>query len=150
MRVVTNLSFSFLAALSGLVAGCGVLFPGGGGGSPTGPTSNQTFVVHNVRVNTVGYAPGRAKVATVVLPAGMSSLADTTAEVLDDSGEVVWTCTVTGPMTDPVMNDAVYYFADFSPFDTRGRTPSRFPGWAPATRRHRRRSSLRRMPCRGR
>ena len=80
----------------------------------------MSFVVHHVRVNTVGYAQGRAKVATVVLPAGTSSLSDTMAQVVDASGNVAWTCTMTGPMTDPVMNDAVYYFADFSAFDNPG------------------------------
>jgi endoglucanase len=129
LRARISLAFAFVAAPGGLAAGCGSLFPsGGGGGPPPGPNSNQTFIVHNVRVNTVGYAVGRAKIATVVLPAGMTSLSDTTAQVLDNSGNVAWTCTLTGPMTDTVMNNAVYYFADFSPLDTPGTYAINAPG----------------------
>ncbi len=90
--------------------------------------SLQTFTVHDVRVNTVGYVQGRAKVATVVLPAGMTSLSDMTAQVIDNSGNVAWTCTMTGPMTDPALNDAVYYFADFTAFDNAGTYKINVPG----------------------
>ncbi|MFL5308325.1 MAG: glycoside hydrolase family 9 protein [Polyangia bacterium] len=118
-----------MAALCGLTAGCGSLFPsGGGGGPPTSPNPPQSVVVHNVRVNSVGYVVGRAKVATVVLPAGMMTLSNTMAQVVDNSGNVAWTCTMTGPMTDPVMNNAVYYFADFSPFDNPGTYTISVPG----------------------
>ncbi|MES1166138.1 MAG: hypothetical protein ABUR63_10285 [Verrucomicrobiota bacterium] len=92
MRARISLSFAFLAALGGVAAGCGSLFPsGGGGGPPGGTTSNNSFVLHDVRVNTVGYAVGRAKVATVVLPNGMTSLSNTMAQVVDNSGNVAWT-----------------------------------------------------------
>ncbi len=50
------------------------------------------------------------------------------AQVVDNSGNVAWTCTMTGPMTDPVMNNAVYYFADFSPFDNPGTYTISVPG----------------------
>jgi len=117
---LTSVSSASVVALF-LMAGCGSLFPSGGGGAPVGATTSNTPVtVHNVRVDTVGYAKGRAKIATVVLPSGMTSLSDPTAQVVDASGTVVWPCTMTGPMTDPVMNNAVYYLADFSAFDTDG------------------------------
>ncbi len=122
MRPRSSLSFAFVAALT---AGCGSLFPSGGGGGPAGgSSSSNSFVLHAVRVNTVGYTVGRAKVATVVLPAGMTTLSNTTAQVVDNSGNVVSTFTMTGPMTDEVVdsqsNHLVYYFADITPFDTPG------------------------------
>lgn len=102
--------------------GCGSIFPSGGGGGPTGGggPDPSTLVVHNVRVDTVGYTVGRAKIATVVLPSGQSTLSDATAQVVDSSGSVAWTCTMTGPMTDAAMNNAVFYLADFTAFDTAG------------------------------
>ena len=120
MRRPISLSLSLVAgALLG--AGCGALFPSGGGGAPPGTKpSLDAFTVHNVRVNTVGYVQGRAKVATVMLPPGMTSLSDMTAQVVDASGNVDWTCTMTGPMTAPAFNGAVYYFADFTAFDNAG------------------------------
>lgn len=102
------------------LAACGSLFPGGGGGNPAGDTPPPNWVTHDVRVNTVGYVSGRAKVATVVLPSGMTSLSDTTAEVFDLNGNLQWSCTVTGPFSDPALDDLTYYFADFSPFDSPG------------------------------
>jgi len=102
------------------LAACGPLFPGGGGGNPAGDTPPPAWVTHNVRVNTVGYVSGRAKVATVVLPSGMTALADTTAEVFDANGNLQWSCTVTGPFSDPALDNLNYYFADFSPFDSPG------------------------------
>jgi endoglucanase len=104
-----------------LSVGCGSLFPSGGGGNPNGGGgSSPTYTVHQVRVNTVGYTLGRAKVATVVLPAGMTSLSDTTAQVFDISGNEIWSCTMTGPYTDPQLNNSTYYFADFTGFDFPG------------------------------
>jgi len=72
-----------------------------------------------VRVNTVGYTTGHAKVATVVLPDGMTVLSNKTAEVLDQNGNLQWACLMTGPLTDTELN-ATYYFADFSSFDDPG------------------------------
>jgi endoglucanase len=100
--------------------GCGSLFPSGGGGNPNGGGPAPTFVVHPIRVNTVGYVQGRAKVATVVLPAGATSLADMTAKVIDISGNEIWRCQMTGPMTDPKLDNSTYYFADFTAFDFPG------------------------------
>lgn len=119
----SGISLSLLSFVG--LAGCGTLFPSGG--SPSGGTTNQSFTVHSVRVDTVGYALGRAKVATVVLPPGMTALSDTTAEVIDISGNVAWSCTMTGPMTDSLMNDAVYYFADITAFDSPGTYTIRVP-----------------------
>jgi endoglucanase len=102
-----------------LVAACSSLFPSGGGGNPAGNTPAPTWVTHNVRVDTVGYTTGHAKVATVVLPAGMTTLANQTAELLDMNGNLKWTCQVTGPFTDTALN-VTYYFADFTPFDDPG------------------------------
>jgi endoglucanase len=100
----------------GLVSACSSLFPSGGGGAEP-PSTN--WITHNVRVDSVGYATGRAKVATVILPAGMTALADTTAEVFDLNGNLQWACTVTGPFSDSDLG-ITYYFADFSPFDESG------------------------------
>ena len=74
-----------------------------------------SFTNHPVRVDTIGYINDRAKRATIVLPTGVTTLSDTTAEVraaADDS--VVWTCTVTGPMNDGTTG-ATVYIADFTP-----------------------------------
>jgi endoglucanase len=112
-----------LSLLAGalLGAGCGSIFPTGGGGAPPGTKGSlDTFTVHDVRVNTVGYVQGRAKVATVVLPAGMTTLSDVTAQIIDASGNVAWTCQMTGPMTDLGLNSSVFYFADFTAFDNAG------------------------------
>ena len=113
------------------LAACGSLFPGGGGGNPAGDTPPPSWVTHNVRVNTVGYVSGRGKVATVVLPSGMTALPDTTAEVFDMSGNLQWSCTVTGPFTDPALDNLTYYFADFSPFDNPGTYYVKVPALAP-------------------
>ncbi len=112
MRLSSSLG---LLALTSLAPACSSLFPsGGGGGAPAGD-----WVVHGVRVDSVGYATGRAKVATVVLPASMTALADTTAEVFDLNGNLQWACEVTGPFADTDLG-ITYYFADFSPFDSPG------------------------------
>jgi endoglucanase len=104
-----------LLAVASLAPACSSLFPsGGGGGAPP-----VDWVVHGVRVDSVGYATGRAKVATVVLPASMTALSDTTAEVFDLNGNLQWACEVTGPFTDKDLG-ITYYFADFSPFDEPG------------------------------
>ncbi len=128
MRSGTRFACLLSAGLT-FAAGCGSLFPaGGGGGPPGGPAPKVAFTVHDVRVNTVGYARGRAKIATVVLPAGMTELPDMTAQVVKaDDDTLAWSCTMTGPMTDPAMNKAVYYFADFTAFDEDGTYKIRVP-----------------------
>ena len=78
-------SFSLLASM-GLGLACSAPSPGGAGGAGGGGAADPPatdWVVHDVRVDSVGYATGRTKVATVVLPAGMTALSDTTAEVFD-------------------------------------------------------------------
>jgi endoglucanase len=102
-----------------LVAACSSLFPGGGGGNPAGGTPPPIWISHSVRVNTVGYTTGHAKVATVVLPDGMTTVSDDTAEVFDLNGNLQWACQLTGPFTDEALS-ATYYFADFSAFDDPG------------------------------
>ena len=64
------------------LGGCSALFPSGGGGNPSasGPVQT-TWVVHAVRVDTVGYLPGGEKIATVVPPAGTTIPAGSSAEV---------------------------------------------------------------------
>jgi endoglucanase len=123
----SSLSLSIVAGAC-LSLSCG-LFPSGGGGNPNGGGGPAvTFVVHQVRVNTVGYVQGRAKVATVVLPAGMATLDNTEARVVDISGNTLWTCTMTGPQTDRDFNNSVYYLADFSAFDEPGTYTISVPG----------------------
>ncbi len=61
---------SSLVVSTCLVSAC---FPSGGGGNPAGDTPPPVWITHNVRVNTVGYTTGHAKVATVVLPDGMTT-----------------------------------------------------------------------------
>ncbi len=105
------------------LAGCTILAPGSdsGGSNPgTGGAGPAAPVTHAIRVDTVGYLPDREKVATVVLPTGMTSLTNTTAElraVADDS--VVWPCEVIGPKTD-LDTGVTYYTADFTPFTELG------------------------------
>jgi endoglucanase len=96
-------------------AGCSVFFPG----SDVEAESTTDWSVHAVRVDTVGYLPGRAKIATVVLPAGLTSVSDPTAEIYDAFGNLQWACTMQGPMTDPDLN-VTYYLADFTEFDIDG------------------------------
>ena len=86
------------------------------------------LVTHAIRVDTVGYLPERAKLATVVLPTGASSLTDMTAEVRavsDDS--LVWPCDLTGPQADPDTG-VTYYVADFTPFTAEGEYYLAMPG----------------------
>jgi endoglucanase len=104
-----------LLASTALASACSSLFPGGG--DPQPPAID--WVVHNVRVDSVGYATGRSKVATVILPAGVTTLSDTTAEVFDLNGNLQWACQVTGPFSDADLG-ITYYFADFTPFDGPG------------------------------
>jgi endoglucanase len=121
-------SLSFVLVVSTcLIAACSSLFQGGGGGNPSGDTPPPVWITHNVRVNTVGYTTGHAKVATVVLPDGMTMLADSTAEVFDQNGNLQWACQLTGPFSDMTLN-ATYYFADFSSFDDPGTFYLQVPG----------------------
>ena len=96
-----------LAVSACLGAGCS-----SGGGSPV-------WITHHIRVDTVGYTTGHAKVATVVLPDGMTTVSDDLAEVFDVNGSLQWGCELTGPFTDAALN-VTYYFADFSAFDDPG------------------------------
>ena len=112
-------SLSFVLVVSTCLVRC-VLFLGGGGGNPAGDTPPPVWIAHNMRVNTVGYTTGHAKVATVVLPDGMTTLSDNTAEVFDSERESRSgpACSPV-PFTDTALN-VTYYFADFSPFDDPG------------------------------
>jgi endoglucanase len=97
------------------VAGCSLLFP-----SSDTTMQGGGWEVHPLRADSVGYVTDRAKLATLVLPAGMTTLADPTAEVhASPSGVLVWPCTMTGPMTDPDTGSVVY-IADFTPFTEAG------------------------------
>jgi len=96
------------------MSGCDVLFSG-----TPGPMVQESST-HAVRVDTVGYVSGRMKIATVVLPAGMGTIADPVAEVRSASTDaVVWPCDLVGPKTDPDTS-VVYYIADFTAFTESG------------------------------
>ena len=121
--------FASLASLL-VVSGCGVFFPSGEKAPP--PTSTGS-VIHAVRADSVGYISNREKRVTIVLPAGMTSLQDTTAEVRDAATDnVVWSCTVTGPMTDGTTGTTVYV-GDFTPFTTPGNYYIAVPGLMTST-----------------
>src|SRR5262245_11126977 len=105
--------FAFLAFAGSL--GCSILAPSGGG-----EAAPPALEVHAIRVNSVGYGVGRQKTVTVVLPAGMTSIPDVTADVWSaTSNSVVWSCVVTGPVHDP-DTDTNVYLGDFTPFDDPG------------------------------
>jgi len=109
----------FLPSLNG----CSVFAPSGGseGATPALP-------VHAVHANSVGYLIGREKTVTIVLPSGMTSLADATADVrAAGSDVVVWSCVVTGPVMDPDTS-ATVYLGDFTPFDEPGDFYISLPG----------------------
>jgi endoglucanase len=88
-------------------------------GAGCSSSGSPSWITHAIRVDTVGYTTGHAKVATVVLPEGMTTVSDDTAEVFDLNGNLQWACQLTGPFTDTALN-ATYYFADFSAFDDPG------------------------------
>jgi endoglucanase len=105
-------SFACLSVVT--MSGCDVLFAG------TPVPKPQESSIHAVRVDTVGYVTDRMKVATVVMPAGMSAIAEPVAEVRSASTDaVVWPCDLVGPKTDP-DTAVVYYTADFSVFTEAG------------------------------
>src|SRR5678809_1316183 len=88
--------FAFLAfacCVTGL-DGCSILAPSNNIMPPP-----PALAVHPVRADSVGYLTAREKTVTIVLPDGMPSLADTTADVRAVAGDtVVWSCVVTGPV----------------------------------------------------
>ena len=107
----TSLAFLVLAGS----VGCSVIAPSGGAEPPP-----PVLEVHAIRANSVGYAVGRQKTVTVVLPAGMTSLPDVTADVWSaSSNQVVWSCVVTGPIYD-MDTDTNVYLGDFTAFDEPG------------------------------
>ena len=109
-------AFVFACLLTSSI-GCGVLFPSNDI-EPPPPATN--WEIHVVRANSVGYRPDRVKKVTVVLPAGMTSLATATADVRSAADDtVVWTCDLTGPMTDAATSSTVYV-GEFTVFDTPG------------------------------
>ena len=110
--VLTLLAFAYLLPCS---SGCSVLFPSNDKAPPPPPLQ-----VHAVRANSVGYVTGRVKTVTVVLPPEMTSLADWNADVRAAANDtVVWSCALTGPMTDPDTG-ATVYIGDFTAFDAPG------------------------------
>jgi endoglucanase len=103
--------------------GCSVFAPSGSAGAAPPP-----LPVHVVHANSVGYLTGREKTVTIVLPDGISSLADTTAEVRAAANDsVVWTCAVTGPTMDPDTG-ATVYIGDFTPLTQAGDFYISLPG----------------------
>jgi endoglucanase len=128
----TRFALLAFAQLVPAVTACSVLFPSNNI-EPPAPTQQA----HVVRVNSVGYLPERQKRATIVLPPGTSSLADSKAEVRDASTDaMVATCVVTGPTSDSATA-ATVYVADFTDFGTPGEyyiaVPSLTVGGGPAT-----------------
>jgi endoglucanase len=119
-HVVPVISLTFAFAVSG----CNVFFPSG---EKEQVPYMPGLVIHPVRANSVGYISDLEKRVTIVLPAGMTSLRDTTAEVRDASDNVVWTCTVTGPMSD-ASTGATVYVGDFTPFTDTGTFYIQVPG----------------------
>jgi endoglucanase len=98
-------------------SGCGVFFPSS---DKEPPPITEVWEVHPVRADSVGYITTRQKRVTIVLPAGMTTLADAAADVRDESTDtVVWSCTVEGPMTDAATG-STYYVGDFTPFTSAG------------------------------
>ena len=69
---------------SPFLLGCSVLFPSNNNEPP-----QPELPAHLVRANSVGYVADRVKTVTVVLPAGMTSLAAATAEVRAAAGDTV-------------------------------------------------------------
>ena len=118
--------FAFVACAVASSVGCSAFFPSSD--KPSSPPVSQVWVTHAIRVDSVGYVSGREKLATIVLPTGMTTLADTTAEVRSAADDaVVWTCTVTGPRTDPDTG-AVIYVGDFTPLSDVGTFYIQAPG----------------------
>jgi endoglucanase len=73
-----------------------------------------------VRANSVGYVKDRVKTVTIVLPPGMTSLSDTSADVRAAANDtVVWSCALSGPTIDPDTG-ATVYVGDFTAFDSSG------------------------------
>jgi endoglucanase len=114
-----RLSLAHLPLALSVLPGCGALFPQGGGGPRATPSESSGWVVHAVRVNTVGYLPGREKIATIVPPAGVTIPAGSSAAVYTMGGELARTCALVGPMIDP-DSSATYYTADFTGLDAEG------------------------------
>ena len=113
----TRFAALVVVCLSPGFAGCSVFFPSN---NIEPPPPAMTWEIHPVRANSVGYVSDRAKLATIVLPAGMTSLADTTAEVRDAATDaVVAPCVVTGPTSDMATSSTIYV-ADFTSFTTAG------------------------------
>ena len=111
--------FAFLAfvCLAPVLNGCSILAPSSGFTPPPPATNWET---HTVRANSVGYATGRVKTVTVVLPSGMTSLTDANADVHSAANDsVVWSCALTGPTNDSATSTTVY-LGDFTPFDAAG------------------------------
>ena len=116
--------------------------PGLGACSIFAPSNNTqppppALPMHAVRVDSVGYVTGREKTVTIVLPDGMSSLSDTSADVRAAANDtVVWSCTVTGPVMDPDTG-ATVYIGDFTAFTEAGdfyiSVPGLLVGGKPAT-----------------
>ena len=105
------LALAFVLPCSG---GCSVFFPSGAEPPP------PPLPTHAVRANSVGYLKDRVKTVTIVLPPGMTSLSDTSADVRAAANDtVVWSCALTGPTTDPDTS-ATVYVGDFTAFDASG------------------------------
>jgi endoglucanase len=106
-------------------SGCSALFPSS---DKPPPPITEVWQTHPVRADSVGYVATRAKKVTIVLPSGMTTLANAAADVRDASTDaVVWSCTVTGPMTDSATM-STYYIGDFTPVETPGRYYIAVPG----------------------
>ena len=105
-RLVSSFAFSF-CCFSFLVAGCGTLFP-----SPPAPKAEAPL--HPIRLNSFGYLPESAKIATVIAPGGALFNVRNAA---DDS--IVWNSAMGMAMTEE-FTSAPLFQADFTEFCSTG------------------------------
>jgi len=119
----TGFAFLVFAVTTAGFGGCSVFAPSGSSGAAPPP-----LPAHAVHANSVGYLTSREKTVTIVLPAGMTSVANTTADVRVAANDVVvWSCVVTGPTTD-ADTGATVYVGDFTGFDAAGDYYISLPG----------------------
>jgi endoglucanase len=108
--------------LASLATGCSVLFPSG----QQQQAPPVDWVVHPIRVNTVGYLPDREKFATIVqMPPGDM------IEVHDASdGSFVWSGPIGGPVDDDRASGPAtqVWIVDFSAFCEEGEFYLEVPG----------------------
>jgi endoglucanase len=91
--------------------GCSSLFPSS---DPPAPGPQTHWTTYKVQLNSIGFLPDRAKVASVVPPGGTMFNV-----VRVDDQSVAWSGPLTGPVGDPDTGDQVW-IADFTAFTDPG------------------------------